>query len=122
MERIRRRPARTPREWREVCSTGEVLGDTERIRVQTREWLLTAAVIVIPLIIAVAVTMWSLDQVRYRPKKRRPASAAAREAGCRWIAAMSRANEAWIAGPCSRFERLGANARLARHAVMRRCR
>ena len=47
---------------------------------QTREWLLTAAVIVIPLIIAVAVTMWSLDQVRYRPKKRRPASAAAREA------------------------------------------
>jgi hypothetical protein len=42
---------------------------------------LTAAVIVIPLIIAVAVTMWSLDQVRYRPKKRRPASAAAREAG-----------------------------------------
>jgi hypothetical protein len=41
--------------------------------------LLTVAVIVIPLIIAVAVTMWSLDQVRYRPKKRRPASAAARE-------------------------------------------
>ena len=52
---------------------------TERIRVQTREWLLTAAVIVIPLIIAVVVTMWSLEQVRYRPKKRRPASAAARE-------------------------------------------
>jgi hypothetical protein len=49
--------------------------------VQTREWLLTAAVIVIPLIIAVAVTMWSLDQVRYRPKKRRPAPAAVREAG-----------------------------------------
>jgi hypothetical protein len=49
--------------------------------VQTREWLLTAAVIVIPLIIAVAVTMWSLDQVRYRPKKRRPASAAARDTG-----------------------------------------
>ena len=47
---------------------------------QTREWLLTAAVIVIPLIIAVAVTMWSLDQVRYRPKKRRPASVAARDA------------------------------------------
>lgn len=47
---------------------------------QTREWLLTAAVIVIPLIIAVAVTMWSLDQVRYRPKKRRPASAAPRDA------------------------------------------
>jgi hypothetical protein len=48
--------------------------------VQTREWLLTAAVIVIPLIIAVAVTMWSLDQVRYRPKKRRRASVAARDA------------------------------------------
>jgi hypothetical protein len=49
--------------------------------VQTREWLLTAAVVVIPLIIAVAVTMWSLDQVRYRPKKRRPASVPARDAG-----------------------------------------
>jgi hypothetical protein len=49
--------------------------------VQTREWLLTAAVIVIPLIIAVAVTMWSLEQVRYRPKKQRPASVAGREAG-----------------------------------------
>ena len=47
---------------------------------QTREWLLTAAVIVIPLIVAVAVTMWSLEQVRYRPKKRRPAPAADREA------------------------------------------
>ena len=46
---------------------------------QTREWLLTAAVIVIPLIIAVAVTIWSLDQVRYRPKKRRPAPVAERE-------------------------------------------
>jgi hypothetical protein len=41
--------------------------------VQTREWILTAAVIVIPLIIAVVVTLWSLEQVRYRPKKRRPA-------------------------------------------------
>ena len=48
---------------------------------QTQEWLLLAAVIVIPLIIAVAVTMWSLDQVRYRPKKRSPASPAARETG-----------------------------------------
>jgi hypothetical protein len=38
------------------------------------------AVVVIPLIIAVAVTLWSLDQVRYRPKRRRPASATAREA------------------------------------------
>jgi hypothetical protein len=53
---------------------------TERIRVQTREWVLTAAVIVIPLIIAVVVTMWSLEQVRYRPKKRRPAPVAARDA------------------------------------------
>jgi hypothetical protein len=48
---------------------------------QTREWLLTAAVIVVPLIIAVVMTMWSLEQVRYRPKKRRPAPVAAREAG-----------------------------------------
>jgi hypothetical protein len=48
---------------------------------QTREWLLTAAVIVVPLIIAIAVTMWSLEQVRYRPKKRRPAPAATRESG-----------------------------------------
>ena len=52
-----------------------------RIRVQTREWLLTAAVILIPLIIAVVVTMWSLEQARYRPKKRRPAPVAARESG-----------------------------------------
>jgi len=53
----------------------------ERIRVQTREWLLTAAVIVVPLIIAVVVTMWSLEQVRYRPKKRRPSPVAARDSG-----------------------------------------
>jgi hypothetical protein len=46
---------------------------------QTREWLLTAAVILVPLIIAIAVTMWSLEQVRYRPKKRRPAPVVARE-------------------------------------------
>ena len=46
---------------------------------QTREWLLTAAVIVVPLIIAIAVTMWSLEQVRYRPKKRRPQPVAAHE-------------------------------------------
>ncbi len=39
---------------------------------QAREWLLTAAVIVIPLIIAVSVTLWSLEQARYRPKRRRP--------------------------------------------------
>ena len=56
---------------------------------QTREWLLTAAVIVIPLVIAVVVTMWSLEQVRYRPKKRRPAAVAAREAA----AAVDRGDE-----------------------------
>ncbi len=37
---------------------------------QAREWMLTVAVIVVPLIIAVVVTLWSLDQVRYRPKRR----------------------------------------------------
>ena len=37
--------------------------------------MLTAAVIVIPLIIAIVVTLWSLEQVRYRPKKRRPEAA-----------------------------------------------
>jgi hypothetical protein len=42
---------------------------------------LTAAVIVVPLIIAVVVTMWSLEQVRYRPKKRRPTPVAAPETG-----------------------------------------
>ena len=46
---------------------------------QTREWILTAAVIVVPLILAVVVTLWSLDQARYRPKKRRPVSFVARE-------------------------------------------
>jgi hypothetical protein len=56
---------------------------------QTREWILTVAVIVIPLIIAIAVTLWSLDQVRYRPKKRRPASVVARETD----AAMERQGE-----------------------------
>lgn len=38
----------------------------------TREWILTAAVIVVPLIVAIVVTGWSLEQVRYRPKRRRP--------------------------------------------------
>ena len=46
--------------------------------VQTQQWVLTAAVIVVPLIVAVVVTLWSLEQVRYRPKKRRPARTAAR--------------------------------------------
>ena len=41
----------------------------------TREWILTAAVIVVPLVIAIVVTMWSLEQARYRPKRRRPAPA-----------------------------------------------
>ena len=44
-----------------------------------REWLITAAVIVVPLMIAVVVTLWSLEQARYRPKKRRPVSAVSRE-------------------------------------------
>ncbi len=37
--------------------------------------MLLALVILIPLVIAVAVTLWSLEQVRYRPKRvrRRPA-------------------------------------------------
>jgi hypothetical protein len=38
--------------------------------VQTREWLLTVAVVVVPLVIAIVVTLWSLEQARYRPKKR----------------------------------------------------
>ena len=62
---------------------------------QTREWLLTAAVIVIPLIIAVVVTMWSLEQVRYRPKKRRPARAARCGGQC---GAMNERIERLIAG------------------------
>ncbi len=67
------------RESHEVCSTERLVDGTERMRVQTREWVVTVAVIVIPLIIAVVVTIWSLDQVRYRPKKRRPAPVVARE-------------------------------------------
>jgi hypothetical protein len=39
--------------------------------VGTTEYLLLAAVIVVPLAIAVAVTLWSIDQVRYRPKRGR---------------------------------------------------
>ena len=63
----------------EVSSTERRIEGTERLRVQTREWVLTAAVIVIPLIIASVVTIWSLDQVRYRPKKRRPSPVGVRE-------------------------------------------
>lgn len=47
---------------------------------QAREWMLTAAVIVVPLIIAVVVTLWSLEQVRYKRKTFRPPSAR-RESG-----------------------------------------
>ena len=46
---------------------------------QAREWMLTVAVIVVPLVIAVVVTLWSLDQVRYRPKKRQQGDDVARE-------------------------------------------
>ena len=38
----------------------------------TREWLLTFGVIVAPLAIAVIVTLWTLEQARYRPKRKRP--------------------------------------------------
>ena len=37
----------------------------------TREWLLTFGVIVVPLAIAVIVTLWTLEQARYRPKRKR---------------------------------------------------
>jgi hypothetical protein len=39
--------------------------------VQAREWILTALVIIVPLLIAAVVTLWSLEQARYRPKRRR---------------------------------------------------
>ena len=35
------------------------------------EYLLLALVILVPLAIAVAVTLWSIDQARYRPKRPR---------------------------------------------------
>lgn len=39
----------------------------------TQEYVLLALVILVPLVIAVAVTLWSLEQARYRPKRgRRP--------------------------------------------------
>lgn len=37
----------------------------------TREWLLTFGVIVVPLVIAAIVTLWTLEQARYRPKRKR---------------------------------------------------
>lgn len=39
---------------------------------QTRELVLTAAVIIVPLVIAMVVTLWSLEQVRYKRKSFRP--------------------------------------------------
>ena len=36
------------------------------------EYVLLALVILVPLVIAVAVTLWSLEQARYRPKRSRP--------------------------------------------------
>ncbi len=33
-----------------------------------REWVLLAVVVLVPLAIAAAVTLWSLEQARYRPK------------------------------------------------------
>ncbi len=48
----------------------------------TTEWLLLALVILVPLAIAVGVTLWSLEQVRYRPKRmRRPRPAAPEASG-----------------------------------------
>jgi hypothetical protein len=47
--------------------------------VQASEWLLTVAVVVVPLIIAVVVTLWSLKQVRYQPKKWQPPREGGRE-------------------------------------------
>jgi hypothetical protein len=44
--------------------------------VGTTEWVLLALVILVPLVIAAGVTLWSLEQVRYRPKRRRPRPAA----------------------------------------------
>ena len=44
----------------------------ERSTVGTQEWLLTFGVIVVPLAIAVIVTLWTLEQARYRPKRKRP--------------------------------------------------
>ena len=38
----------------------------------TQEWILTIGVIAVPLAIAIVVTLWSLEQARYRPKRKRP--------------------------------------------------
>ena len=39
--------------------------------VGVKEYVLLALVILVPLVIAVAVTLWSLEQARYRPKRAR---------------------------------------------------
>ncbi|MFM9107191.1 MAG: hypothetical protein ACKOWF_10905 [Chloroflexota bacterium] len=39
---------------------------------QAREWIVLALLIVVPLIIAVLVTLWSIKQIAYRPKKSAP--------------------------------------------------
>lgn len=62
-----------------VCSSKQAFGALERAVVNTSEWLLTAAVIAVPLAIAVVVTLWSLKQVRYRPKKWTPPTISADE-------------------------------------------
>ena len=36
------------------------------------EWWLLVAVILVPLVVSVAVTVWSLEQVRFRRKRFRP--------------------------------------------------
>ena len=54
---------------------------------QTREWILTAAVVVVPLIIAIVVTVWSLEQARYRPKGRRAARVPEQDAGMERVSA-----------------------------------
>jgi hypothetical protein len=45
-------------------------GDGSNDSVSGTEYLLLAAVILVPLAIAVVVTLWSLEQARYRPKRR----------------------------------------------------
>jgi len=39
---------------------------------QPREWMMLALLIIVPLIIAVIVTLWSIKQIAYRPKKQAP--------------------------------------------------
>ena len=44
----------------------------------TTEYVLLVLVILIPLVVAGAVTLWSLEQARYRPKRARPLRSEAR--------------------------------------------